>query len=198
MDIKVADSFWKSLEKIERHGTWWYKMYSFFRYELPNFVKNIWKFRKELWNYSWWDYQFMLMFMRRCTFDMAVNFERKGWEVEVTRRKKVDMMLRAAIIMDNIIDDRYLEMAEKQLGLEYNSNWDIDEDGKLTFNDTPQQKKDNKKISLLSDKLQEQEWEELWQILKGQDHKEYVKARKKEDVKWEKWFDGSGARHWWD
>lgn len=198
MDIKVADSFWKSLDKIERHGTWWYKTYSFLRYQLPNFIKNIWKFRKELWEYTWWDYQFMLMFMRKCTHDMAVNFERKGWEIEETKKKKVDKMLRAAIIMDNFIESKHLELAEKQLGLEYNSDWDIDEDGMLSFKDTPEQKKNNRKISLLSDKLQEQEWNELWEIFRGQDHKQYVKARKKENIHWNDWFDGSGARHWWD
>ena len=42
---------------------------------------------------------------------------------------------------------------------------------------------------------EEQEWEELWQIMKGQKHSEF---RKLKDVAWEDWFDGTGMNTWWD
>jgi hypothetical protein len=198
MEVKVADSFWDSLKTISKHGTWWYKTYHVIRYEIPNFFKNIWKFRKALWNYTWWDYTFTLQFMKTSLHDTDVNIERYGWEEDISKIKKVDKMLRAATIMDNILEDRYLEIAEKQLGYEYNSDWDIDEDGSLKFNDTPKQRKANKKLFELSNKIQEDEWDELFQILKGQDHKEYSRLLKANKTTWHEWFNGSGMRGWWD
>ena len=198
MEVKFADSFWKSLKTIEKHGTWWYKTYSLFRYNIPHFIKNIYKFRKELWEYTWWDYTFTMRFMRTGIHDMAVNIEKDGWEEDISRMKKVDKMFRAAIIMDNILNHKYLEMAEEQLGYEYNSDWDIDDKGKLIIKDTAKQRKANKKIFLLSDKIEEQEWKELWEILRGQDHKEYSRLLKANKTTWHEWFDGSGMRNWWD
>jgi hypothetical protein len=198
MKVKFADSFWQSLKDLNRHGTWWYKTYHLIRYNIPTFIKNVWKFRQELWEYTWWDYQFTMNFMRKGITDMAVNIERSGLEVESSKIKKVNKMIRAAMIMNNILEDKYLEMAEKQLGLEYSTDWDIDEEGKLIFTDTPKQRKANRKIFLLSNKIQEEEWKEMWEILKGQDHKEYQRLLKANKTTWDEWYDGSGMNHWWD
>jgi hypothetical protein len=61
----------------------------------------------------------------------------------------------------------------------------------------------NRKVYELSDEIEAQEWEELFSILKGQNMDEYRKLLdssnddEKRDL-WDKWFDGSGMKHWWD
>jgi hypothetical protein len=41
--------------------------------------------------------------------------------------------------------------------------------------------------------IEEEEWIELWDIMKGQDSSVYFKGGKWDDI-----FDGSGMRGWWD
>ena len=55
MEITFADSFFKSLEKLKRRHTWWYKTYETIRYNIPNFFRNIWYFRKALYKHRGWD-----------------------------------------------------------------------------------------------------------------------------------------------
>lgn len=201
MKIKFADSFWDSLETIRRHDTWWYKTYSTIRYKIPAFFKNIWKFRKALWDYRWWDYTFMLYFMEKMLLDMAVNLEKHGNEVEESRIKKVDKMIRAATLMRNINEDNYIWRAEEELGELQNINMFSDD----ARPDPPEEKKHNRKVLDRTNELREQEWKELWDIFKGQDIKEYSKflkkfskeEQRKKDL-WNEWFDGSDARGWWD
>ena len=65
MKVTFADSFWKSLKRLSRQQTWWYKTYEFFRRDLPYFLENIWYFRKELYAFRSWDYSFNLDLFRR-------------------------------------------------------------------------------------------------------------------------------------
>jgi len=205
MKLKFADSFWQSLKNLDRRGTWWYKTYHLIRYEVPHFFNNIWKFRKELWEYHWWDHTYLFMLMRKSLVDMATNIERYGYEVDKTRIKKVDKMLRAAKILDNIIEHRYTEIAEEQLGKELKLDWDITDDDQIVFTTSKKQEKINKQIRTLADKIEEEEWKELWRIFEGQDYKEYHKIMKRmnpvermeKDI-WGDWYDGSGAKNWWD
>ena len=205
MKITFADTFWQSLKDIDKHGTWWYKIYSLFRYDIPRFVKNIWLFRKALWEYRWFDRNYLFMFMATSIEDMARKTESRGWEIDKTRLKKVDKMFRAARILDNIVEHNYTEMAEKQLGEELKIDWDITEEGQLKFTTSKKQEKINKKVRALADKLEEEEWKELWKTFQGQDHKDYIKLMKETDPLeamnkdiWGDWYDGSGAKNWWD
>jgi hypothetical protein len=200
MKIEFADSFWDSLKTLNKHNKWWYKTYRTIRYDIPRFLKNIWLFRKDLWNYRWWDHTFMLQFMGTSLDDMAHKTEKYGNEIEVSRIKKVDKMFRARLLINNIIESNYLERAENELGpIQNTDRW---------FNgipDTPKQQKHNKKVFRRSEELEEQEWNELFEILKGQDYKQYPKflktfteeEQREQDI-WNKWFDGSGMRNWWD
>ena len=62
-------------------------MKKFFR-----FIKNVWAFRKSLWNFRWWDYTFTLDMMKVCLKEMSDNLETKGIEVDEPRLKKVAKM----------------------------------------------------------------------------------------------------------
>ena len=187
MNIEFAPSFWKSLKKVYRHNTWWYKIYEFFRYNLPNLFKNLWNFKKELYLYRPWDNSYTLKILRRGLELQCSNIEKYSNEVDISRIKKVDKMRRAIEILKWHSEDLFIELAEKELGYEVNtSNLFIGEDSEEV-------KLNNRKIFTLARDIEEESFDELWKILKGQDYKTF-----NSEEEWSKQFDGSGIKNWWN
>ena len=60
MEVKFADSFWESLDKMDKRGRWYWKAWDFLIYDIPNGVRNIIFFRKEIWNFRPWDHIYNL------------------------------------------------------------------------------------------------------------------------------------------
>lgn len=112
----------------------------------------------------------------------------KGWEIRETREPKVKAMRRALELLRNNREDNYIERAEAELGQLTEWDWEVDENGTLVNRDTPEQKAHNKVVFKRADELQEKEWKELWEIIKGS------KYSKSYDDK----FDGTDMRGWWD
>ncbi len=199
MEIKFADSFGDSIKRLIRHNTWWYKTYELFRYDLPRFFKNIWRFRKPLWNHYWWDHHGSLKFLEVSLTHMSDNIEKYGNEVDESRLKKVVSMRRVAELIKNYNEDNYIEMAEKELGELVLHDWEFepvpDKPGfsQLVDKDTDEERVHNRKVFDRAREIGEQEWSELFVILKGQDYTKFDK-----DIDWDKQFDGSGLRGWWD
>jgi hypothetical protein len=199
MEIKFKDSFGKSIERLVRHNSWWYKTYELFRYDLPRFFKNIWKFRKGLWNHYWFDHHGTLKLLKIALIDISNNVEKYGNEIDETRLKKVAAMRRAIELIKNYNEDNYIDMAEKELGELIMHDWEFepvpDKPGysQLVDKDTPEEKEHNRKVFERAREIGEEEWSELFVILKGQDYTKFDK-----DVDWNKQFDGSGLRGWWD
>ena len=207
MKVEFADSFSKSIKRLIRHNTWWYKTYCLFRYDLPRFFKNIWKFRKGLWNHYWFDHHGTLRFLEIGLTDMADRIERDGLEVDSSRLKKVAKMRRAVELIKNYNEDNYIEMAEKELGEIVLHKWEFEDvEGKpgysrLVDKDTEEEKDHNHKVFERAHEIEENEWNELFTILKGRPSPEFQmfldKSENKESA-WDNWFDGSGMRGWWD
>lgn len=200
MEVKIADSFWDSLKVLQRHQTWWYKTYEVFRYKIPMFLKNIWYFRKELWRFRGWDYTFNLEMFSRTLEKTVHTLEFYGNEVESTRNKKIQKIKRVIEIIKNIDESRYIDIAEKELGELKNKGGFFD-----NVEDTPEEKEHNKKVFERSTELEKLDFEELWQILKGQDYEDFRKIydqlpneEKWKHDHWENWYDGSGIKNWWD
>jgi len=200
MEVKFADSFWKSLKTLSRHQTWWYKIYEFFRRDLPYFLENIWFFRKELYAFRSWDYSFNLDLFRRSLEKTVNTIEHYGNEVDESRIKKVEKMKRAIQLIKNVRSDEYISQAESELGKIKNSDWLWTE-----REDTEEESIHNKKIFEMAREIEDSEWKELWSIIQGQDVKEYRKLydaqseeEKRERELWNEWFDGSGMKSWWD
>ena len=199
MKVEFADSFWRSLKTLSRHQTWWYKTYEVFRYKIPMFFENVWYFRKELWRFRSWDYTFNLMMLSRSLKKTANTLEFHGYEIEETKNKKVEKIKRVIEIIKSLNESNYINRAEEQIGeLRGIEVWEDKED-------TPEDQEHNKKVFDLSNKIEEDEWDELFKILRGQDKKEFNKIydnltdeEKMEYNHWVKWFDGSGMNHWWD
>ena len=199
MEIKFEDSFGKSIKRLIRHNTWWYKTYELFRYDLPRFFKNIWLFRKGLWNHYWFDHHGILKFLEIGLTDISNNVEKYGTEVDEGRLKKVLAMRRAVQLIRNYNEDRYTEMAEAELGEMILHDWEFepvpDRPGytRLIDKDTPEEKEHNRKVMDRALEIQTQEWDEMFEIFKGQDFSKFDK-----DVDFYEQFDGSGINTWWD
>lgn len=207
MDIKFADSFGDSIKTLIRHQTWWYKTYETIRYKIPYFFKNIYKFRHVLWEHRWWDYRFTLTTLRT-SLEIMEKGMHGGLEVRESRDKKIAKMQRAIQILKNIEDDNYIQIAEAELGEIIHHDWEFEETEetidnplgekhektyRLVDKDTDEEKEHNRKVFDRTHELEEQEWNELCQIIKGQDITSFDK-----DKDFYKQFDGTGLRSWWD
>ena len=210
MKLKYEDSV---LEKIV--DFFWYtcklwKVKDALTIGIPNFFKNIYRFRRELYSHQWWDYHFTLQMLHRSLSIMVDKLETDGIEIDSHRLKKVAKIRRAIQIIKSKLDGDYIGRAESELG-EISSRpmgfekIEGSDSYRMIDNDTPEEKKHMGKVYARSKQLEEQEWKELWKIFEGQDNNEYSKILKKltpeectkRDV-WNEWFDGSGMRGWWD
>ena len=125
------------------------------------------------------------------------TLEHHGQEVIISRIKKVDKINRVIFLLSQLREDNFISMAEKELGELKNSGWDRD--------DTDEEIEHNSKVYARSREIEESSWNEIWDILRGQNYNEYRKMvdelspeeMKKKDL-WNDWFDGSGIRGWWD
>jgi hypothetical protein len=211
MKIEFADSFSKSLKRLMWHESRIYKTYSLFRHDLPRFFSNIWRFRRGLWGYYWWDHHGLLKFMEDGLTHMSDNVEKKGIEVDISRLKKVEKMRRAVQLIQNYNNDSYTEMAEKELGeivyypFEFEEIPDKPGYSRLVEKESEEEQEHNRKVFQRSRDIGESEWNELWEIFKGQDHNDYIKKVNGTEENgddnnnlWDEWFNGSGMRSWWD
>ncbi len=192
MKVHITDTFTKSLKKLMWHQHWIYKTYSLFRYDIPLFVKNVWRFRKELANHQWWDYRFNLEMIYRSLSITHEGMSTKGWEVRETREPKVKAMARALELLKHKLDDDYIDRAEAELGELVMHDWEFEEvDGgkyQLIDKETKKEKAHNRRVFKRAVAIENAEWNELWTIFKG------TKNSKKYDAN----YDGSDMRAWWD
>jgi hypothetical protein len=207
MKVQFADTFTDSLRTLIRHQTWWYKTYSLFRHDLPRFFKNVWTFRKALWSHYWFDHHGTLMFLETGLTNIADTVEKYGNEVDGPRLKKVAKMRRAIELIKNYNEDKYIEMAESELGPLALYDWEFEPVpnnpnlSRLVDKDTEEEKIHNRKVFDRAREIEEKEWKELFDILKGQSPTEYQMFLDKSEDKrsaWDNWFDGSGIKGWWD
>jgi hypothetical protein len=210
MKVEFKDSFFESVEKLVWYDTKLWKVWAAIRYDIPLFFKNVWRFRKELYNHQWWDYRYTLEMLHRSLVIMEAKMH-DGMEIRESRDKKIAKMQRAIQILKNIIDDNYIEMAESELGKLVMRDWEFEDVpdrpgcSKLVDNETASEKRHNRKVFNRARKLEAMEWNELWKIFEGQNiqgYKKLSKSLKPEEHKnrdvWNEWFDGSDLRGWWD
>jgi hypothetical protein len=192
MKVEIKDTFFESVEKLVWYDTKLWKVWAAIRYDIPLFFKNVWRFRKELYNHQWWDYRFHLEMMYRSLSIMEKGMSEKGIEVTETRDVKVQKMRRALELLKHKLDDDYIQRAEVELGELSHNPIDFEPiEGKeglyrLVDNDTPAEKKHARNVYKRARVIEEKEWKELWDIFKG-----------KKFTTWEK-YDGSDLRGWWD
>lgn len=213
MEVKFVNSFDKSLKKLIWQEGWLYKSYSLFRYDIPLFISNIWKFRKVLANHQWFDSAYTLEALSTSISIIEKNIRIHGNEVEESRNKKVAKMQRVLELLKNRSEDNYIERAEAVIGKLPNHPWEFEDAGngcsRLIDKDTPEEKELASKVFEYSHKLENEEWNELWNILRGQNSEDYDKYKEEHKSEFTQeqiddgemynaWFDGSGLNSWWD
>ena len=177
------------------------KIWDFFRYDLPNFFRNLWLFRKNLWNHRWYGGESSILpWVKTAVDDMSWKLEKYGNEVEIPRMKKVEKMKRLSYLIDICVNDKFIDIAESELG-EFTFNpflfeSILSEDGwvELKDNETPEEKERNDKIIQRCKEIEKEYWNELISILKGPDYEEFDNSTKE----WDEWYDGTDLRNWWD
>ena len=117
--------------------------------------------------------------------------------------------------MKHILDDSYIEIAEEKLGKLPDNPWEFKESEdhpgcvELVDNYTPEEKEHQTKVFAEARKIEEEEWNELWNIFKGQKNEDYNKWVEENKNKytdeqinnmdmWYQFFDGTGLNGWWD
>ena len=192
MKVEFKDSFFESVEKLVWYDTNLWKVWAAIRYDIPLFFKNVWRFRKELYNHQWWDYRYTLEMLYRSLSIMVVKLEKDGIEEDISRGKKVQKIKRALELLKHKLDDDYVERAQTELGELILSDWEFEktEEGNYRMIDlvieTASARKHNRKVFKRASDIEEKEWKELWEIFKG---KKFTTMEK---------FDGSDLRGWWD
>lgn len=199
MKVTFADTFFESISDLVHYDSWYYKTWEFFRRTIPNFFGNVWKFRKSLASFKWYDYRYNLEMFRDSLKITSHEVEVRGNEVDESRLKKVAKMNRAIELLTNIIDDNFIDQAEAELGELMLRDWEFEDCAdhpgcsQLKDNDTPEEKAHNTKVFTRARELEKLQNFELWEIMKGQNYDEFTTS---ED--WEAQYDGSGIQGWWD
>jgi hypothetical protein len=147
------------------------------------------------------------MFLETGLTNISDTVEKYGNEVDGPRLKKVAKMRRAIELIKNYNEDKYIEMAESELGPLALHEWEFEpvpdkpEYSRIIDRDTEEEKIHNRKVFDRAREIEEKEWKELFEILKGQSPTEYQMFLDKSEDKgsaWDNWFDGSGIKGWWD
>lgn len=181
---------------------WYWRLWDLFRYDIPRFFRNVWLFRKNLWYHTWYNGTgSILPWVKTAVDDMALKIEKYGHEIDESRMKKVAKMKRLSYLIDVCVKDDYIDVAEKELGIEmilhgieFKPSEKYEGLFELVDKDTPKEKEINSKILKRSHEIQKEHWDELISIIKGPD---YDKIRESgEDF--DKLYDGSDIRAWWD
>jgi hypothetical protein len=209
MKVEFKETFFESVENLVWYDTKLWKVWEFIRRGIPTFFGNIWRFRKELYSHQWWDYRYTLEMLHRSLTIMVDKLEKDGIEEDTSRGKKVVKIKRAIQLLDNRLNDNYIEQAEGLLGKLPDNPFEFEktEDGnyRLVDNDSKEEREHSRKVFKLAQSIDDREWRELWNIFKGQsilDYKKHLKTIPKEEQKtrdvWNEWFNGSDMRGWWD
>jgi hypothetical protein len=198
MEVNFSNTFFDSFKKMISHERWYFKLWFFFKRGLPGFFRNIWIFRKALWNHRWWDWRYTMEIMQTSLKEMERGMQ-NGLEIRESRNKKIYKMRKAIYLMDRFMEDDFVQLAEKELGplpdhpLEFVECEDNPDRFEMKDNDTEEEKIHRRKVYDRAREIEEQMWNELWETFKGQDYSKF--DDKKE---WNDQFDGSGMRGWWD
>ena len=207
MKVEFKDTFFESVEKLVWYDTKLFKVWEVIRRGIPTFIANIWRFRKELYSHQWWDYRYTLEMLHRSLVIMEKKLSVKGIEVPESRDKKVAKIRRAIQLLENRLNDTYIQQAENELGKLHIRPFEFEptEDGTYLLKDTEtkEEREHNRKVFKLASTIDDREWRELWNIFKGQsflDFKKYTKTLPNDKLEsaWDEWYNGSDMRGWWD
>ena len=173
------------------------KTWDFFRWDLPRFFNNFWRFRKELTHFGGWDWHHTLSILKKSLEIQERSMSKNSNEVSETLNLKLYYMRRSIYLIDCILEEKFREMAEKKLDLKT-----IFKDfklgvGELVWEDeTEEEREINQKIFYEAAKIEKEVWGELFDILKGDIYPIDIYTKFK-DKPYEEFTNGKGLNNWW-
>ena len=169
------------------------RVWNFFRYDIHQGVRNLFYFFPVVWKYRVWDYEYILPFILYGLRDIRSSIS-TGLESESTRDPKIAAISRAIYILEHVIQDDWLELAEEKLGKTHlDKFWNFKRAGGNELNEsgltiwvqddqrTPEEAAHDRVVMNLRNQMEDDSWDELFDILKGDEN-----------------IPGSDMRGWWD
>lgn len=151
-------------------------------YNVKWFFKNLWRFRKQLWNYRTWDYSY-------CVGLFADSLEwlseqiKNGHEEERSATKKSFALNELVMLLRKIYDDD-----------DFGCMNDFFDGEHITVSGDEYHKEYMKRRNKVLNRIQ--------RIIKGQDEKVFESLKDSDIVdhydKWVELFDGTGYEGWWE
>lgn len=175
------------------------KVWNTLRYDLPRFIKNLWYFRKAMWQYRPYDPHGIYVLNEVGLSIIADHIEKHGYEVDESRLKKIDKMKRAAELYRNFAEGNFIEQAEAELGeliiYPFEFEPSPEHPGSYILKDTENvaEKEHNTAVFDRGREIEESQWIELFDILCGQDYSKFDNS-----IEFYKQFNGTGLRGWWN
>ncbi len=179
------------------------KIWDFFRWDLPRFFKNIWRFRKELTHFGGWDWHHTLSILKKSLQIQERSMSKNSNEVSETLNLKLYYMRRSIYLIDCILEEKFREMAETKLGTktifkEFKFETTEGSDSKMLVweDETDEEREINEKIFYEAAKIEKEVWSELFDILKGDVYPIDIYT-KFNDKSYEEFTNGRGLNTWW-
>ena len=167
MKVVATDTFFKSLERLinaENPLKWvfWERRY----YNFKNSLQALRKYFKITTKMVPWDYSSVLKMMVFQISTLAEYMEKYGYEVEESRMEKVKRMKEFVKLAKNQLEDNFAN----RCGYKDNESEFIPVEGKEDFFSIEYKDKEiekhNSEVFKEAHKLEEKEWDEMFEILK--------------------------------
>lgn len=145
---------------------------------MKNGVKNLFIWFPVIWKDRWWDHHYFFIILHKKLSLMEKNFRERGHHLN--HEKDADKMRLCVLLLDRIIEDKYLNMVYKDHDKKWGeTNWDFtpceDHEGYSELNITRsnvkteeekiQESKEYKKLMYKPDKLLQQDIDTLFKML---------------------------------
>ena len=176
MNVVAVDSFFKSLSKM---FSFRHRFFEMPWYDLKHGLRNLWTFRKVVWQQRDWDYYDILR-MQQFQLKRLKATLITGNEVDETRLPKIENMTRCIELIQNMFDDEDMEntyMERVGYDIEKVKHDFVPVEGKDYFKfvtDSPYTDDETTKFYKDAEKLEKAESKELYEII------------------------NEGSRSWWD
>jgi|LakMenE18May11ns_1017448.scaffolds.fasta_scaffold9536792_1 hypothetical protein len=198
MEVKFAESFFESLESTF-NKSWIGKVYDWFKYDLRYGIQNFFYFWKVIWKFRSYDNSFTQNIFAKALDRQAKYMEINSNEVDESLTPKIQMMKKVVNNFKRLEADSFIEEAETELGnlVHFDIQFEeVDINGETMYQMkdllTEEESAHNSKIYRRSSVLEQECWEETWEIIKGH-HREMG-----EDGRWnETPQDGTNMQGWW-
>ena len=165
----------------------------FLLYDMPNFVRNVWLFRKSLTQFHWYNLDSTLMFMKESLDHSIPLYETRGNEVPESRELKIEKMKRLQYLLYCRFEYNYIDLAEEELGklppnpFRFEKLNDGSDRYVMMSNLTEEEQDHETKVYDRANEIEKQQWDEIIEIIKG-----------KVIINFKRDFDGTGIRNWWN